>query len=293
MRRSKNKIRQSFGSNLFDVINICILVFLGITTIYPFWGTLVISVSSLKSYLISRFHLWPIEFSFESYLYMFRYSELWISYRNTIFITIVGTFINMLITMLAAYVLSKKELKGQLVIMFLFVFTMLFSGGIIPTYIIVRNLKLMNTLWALIIPSAINTYNLIILRNFFSAMPRDIEESAIIDGCNEIGVLFRIVMPVSKPAITTIALFYAVEHWNGFFSAILYLTRRSLHPLQLFLRSMLFQTDAIFSGGESLYLMGEPMKMATIVLAVLPIMCFYPFFQKYFTQGVMLGAIKG
>jgi putative aldouronate transport system permease protein len=225
---------------------------------------------------------------------MFHNRELWSSYGNTLFITIMGTFINMLLTMMAAYVLSKKDLKGQRVMMFLCIFTMMFSGGIIPTYIIIRNVKLMNTLWALIIPSAINTYNLVILRNFFGAMPRELEESAILDGCTEVGVLFKIVLPVSKPAVTTIALFYAVEHWNDFFSAILYISSRRLWPLQLFLRSMLFENEAAYSsGGESLFLLGQPMKMATVMLAIIPIMCFYPFFQKYFTQGVMLGAVKG
>jgi putative aldouronate transport system permease protein len=196
--------------------------------------------------------------------------------------------------MMAAYVLSKKELKGQRLLMFLCIFTMMFSGGIIPTYIIIRSVKLMNTLWALIIPSAINTYNLVILRNFFATMPKELEESAILDGCTEVGVLFRIVLPVSKPAVTTIALFYAVEHWNNFFSAVLYISSRRLWPLQLFLRSMLFENEAAYSsGGESLFLLGQPMKMATVMLAIIPIMCFYPFFQKYFTQGVMLGAVKG
>ena len=153
---------------------------------------------------------------------------------------------------------------------------------------------MMNTLWALMIPSAISTYNLIILRNFFGAMPRDLEESAIIEGCTEVGVLVKIVLPVSMPAVTTIALFYAVEHWNDFFSAILYISSRRLWPLQLFLRSLLFETDMAYSsGGESLFLLGQPMKMAAVMMAIIPIMCFYPFFQKYFTRGVMVGAIKG
>lgn len=290
----RNKIRQSFGSRLFDGLNLVLLVLIGLVTVYPFWDSLVVSVSSLRSYLSTGIHLWPSEFSFEGYNYMFHNRELWTSYGNTLFITLIGTFINMLLTMMAAYVLSKKELKGQRVLMFLCIFTMMFSGGIIPTYIIIRNVKLMNTLWALIIPSAINTYNLIILRNFFGAMPKELEESAILDGCTDVGVLFRIVLPVSKPAVTTIALFYAVEHWNDFFSAILYISSRRLWPLQLFLRSMLFENEAAYSsGGESLFLMGQPMKMATVMLAIIPIMCFYPFFQKYFTQGALLGAVKG
>ncbi|MCL2479424.1 MAG: carbohydrate ABC transporter permease, partial [Treponema sp.] len=193
MKHQGNKIRQGFGSRLFDVINLFILILIGLTTIYPFWDSLIVSISSLRSYLMTNIHLWPTEFSFEPYMYMIKNQELWSSYGNTLFITIVGTLINMVITIMAAYVLSKKELRGQRILMFLCVFTMMFSGGIIPTYIIIRSLKLMNTLWALIIPSAINTYNLIILRNFFTSMPKDLEESAILDGCTEIGVLFKIV----------------------------------------------------------------------------------------------------
>jgi putative aldouronate transport system permease protein len=291
---AKNKIRQGLSSRIFDHINTVLLILIGIITIYPFWDSLIVSMSSLRSYLSTGVHLWPSEFSFEGYNYMFHNRELWSSYANTLFITVTGTLINMTLTMMAAYVLSKKDLKGQRVLMFLCIFTMMFSGGIIPTYIVIRNVKMMNTLWALIIPSAVNTYNLVILRNFFGAMPKELEESAILDGCTEVGVLFKIVLPVSKPAVTTIALFYAVEHWNDFFSAVLYISSRKLWPLQLFLRSMLFENEAAYSsGGESLFLLGQPMKMATVMLAIIPIMCFYPFFQKYFTQGVMLGAVKG
>ena len=152
----------------------------------------------------------------------------------------------------------------------------------------------MNSVWAMIIPCAVTTYNLVILRNFFTSIPHELEESAMLDGCREIGVLFRIVLPVSVPALTTITLFYAVAHWNDFFSAVLYINHQEAWPLQLFLRSMLFENDsAAASGSEGLFLLSQPMKMATIMVAVIPIMCAYPFFQKYFTKGVMLGAVKG
>ena len=226
--------------------------------------------------------------------YMLKSFDLWRSYANSIFITVVGTLINMLITTMAAYVLSKKDLKGQRFFMFLAVFTMMFTGGIIPTYIVVKDLHLMNSLWAMILPSAVNTYNLIILRNFFLELPMELEEAALLDGCTEIGVLFRIMLPISKPALTTVTLFYAVDHWNDFFSAIMYINKKEAWPLQLFLRSMLFQNDAAYSsGGESLFLLGQPMKMAAVMLAIIPIMCAYPFFQKYFTAGMTAGAVKG
>ena len=292
--KRKNRIRRSAGSVIFDTLNLLILCLLAFSTIYPFWDTLVVSFSSLKSYLSSSVHLWPKEWSVEGYSYMLSNPLLWTSYGNTLFITIVGTCINMLITIMTSYVLSKTYLRGHRVMTFLCVFTMMFSGGIIPTYMVIKDIGLLNSVWAMIIPTAISTYNMIILRNFFSAMPRELEESATLDGCTEIGVLFRIVLPVSLPAITTVTLFYAVDHWNDFFSAIMYINKQKSWPLQLFLRSMLYENEAAYqSGGESLFLLGQPMKMATVMMAIIPIMCAYPFFQKYFTKGVMTGAIKG
>lgn len=289
-----NRIKRPLGSVIFDVVNITFLVLLAFTTLYPFWDTLVVSFSSLKGYLSQPVHLWPAEWSIDGYAYMLAKPELWTAYGNTLFITLVGTALNMVVTIMTAYVLSKKELRGHRVLTFLAVFTMMFSGGIIPTYMVIKEVGLMNSLWAMIIPSLISTYNLIILRNFFLAMPKELEESATLDGCTEVGVLFRIVLPVSLPAITTISLFYAVDHWNDFFSAVMYINRQSNWPLQLFLRSMLFESDAAYqSGGESLFLLGQPMKMAAVMMAILPIMAAYPFFQKYFAKGVMVGAVKG
>ena len=293
-KKSGNHIKTSTGSKIFDVCNIIFLSLLALTTLYPFWDCLVVSFSSLKSYLSSGIHLWPSEWSLEGYQYMIANKELWVSYANSIFITIVGTVLNMLVTTMPAYVLSKKDLKGQRFIMFFAVFTMMFTGGIIPTYIVVKDLHLMNSLWAMILPTAINTYNLIILRNFFLDLPVELEEAALLDGCTEVGVLFRIMLPISKPALTTVTLFYAVDHWNEFFSAIMYINDKATWPLQLFLRSMLFLNDAAYnSGGESLFLLGQPMKMAAVMMAIIPIMCAYPFFQKYFTTGITAGAVKG
>lgn len=290
----KNRIKQSLGSRIFNVINITLLIFLALITFYPFWDCLVVSVSSLKSYLSTGIHLWPSEWSFEGYAYMLKTAELWTSYANSIFITVAGTAVNMLITIMAAYVLSKRDLKGQRILMFFAVFTMMFSGGIIPTYMIIKSLGLMNSLWSMILPSAVNTYNLIVLRNFFMDLPRELEEAAKLDGCTDVGILFKIMVPISKPAITTVTLYYAVDHWNDFFSAVMYINDRKKWPLQLFLRSMLFENDAAYSGsGDSLFLLGQPMKMAAVMMSLLLIMCAYPFFQKYFTKGVMTGAVKG
>jgi putative aldouronate transport system permease protein len=294
MARKNMKIKRSVGSRVFDVINAVFLTLLAFSTLYPFWDTLVVSFSSIKGYLSSSFHLWPKEWSLEAYRYMLKQDQLWRSYANTFFVTIVGTVLNMLITIPGAYVLSKKHLKGYRVIMFFITFTMMFTGGIIPLYLVVDGLGLKNSLWSMILPSAVNTFNLIVLRTFFFKNPEEIEESARIDGCNDISVLFRIVIPISKAGITTIAMYYAVFHWNDFMSAVMYITDKKKFPLQLFLRSMLFESDAAYSsGGESLFLLGQPMKMAAIMMAVLPIVLIYPWIQKYFTQGVTAGAVKG
>lgn len=289
-----NRIHEGFGSRLFDVVNIFLLVLLAFSTLYPFWDTLVVSVSSLKSYLSTSIHLWPSEFSFEGYSFVFSNIELWTSYANTIFITVVGTTVNMIITIMTAYVLSKPYLRGHRILTFMAVFTMMFSGGVIPTYMIVKEVGLMNSLWSMILPTAINTSSLIILRNFFMGIPQALEEAAMLDGCTEVGVLFRVVIPNAKAPITTIALMYAVDHWNDFYNAILYISDRKKWPLQLFLRSMLFETEAAYSsGGQNMFLLGQPMKMAAVMLSIIPIICMYPFFQKQFSKGVMVGAVKG
>ncbi|RAP77203.1 carbohydrate ABC transporter permease [Paenibacillus montanisoli] len=283
----------SRAGKLFDSFNIVCLAIVAIVTLYPFWDTLVVSVIPLEEYLSSSIHLFPKQITFEAYTYLFSMSELWKSYGVTLFVTIVGTALNMILTIMAAYALSRPGLKGNRVIMFLFVFTMLFSGGIIPTYLIVKSLGMMNSVWALIIPSALNTYNLIIMRNFFTSLPDGLVEAARIDGCNDMGILYKIVIPLSMPAISTITLFYAVTRWNDFFNAIFFISDKELWPLQLFLRSMLFENESSYSGGgDSLFLLGPSIKMATVMAASIPVMLMYPFFQKYFINGVLVGGVK-
>ncbi|GGD64287.1 carbohydrate ABC transporter permease [Paenibacillus nasutitermitis] len=278
---------------MFDMFNYSFLAFLAFITLYPFWDSFIVSIIPMKEYLSSNIHLFPKTVTFEAYSYLLSMKELWSSYMVTFIITAGGTLINMLLTITAAYALSVQELKGRRIIMFFILITMMFSGGVIPSYIIVKNLGLMNSLWALMIPSAINTYNLIVLRSFFQSLPPELESSAKIDGCNEIGVLFRIVIPLSLPGIATITLFYAVAHWNEFFNAVFYISDKNLYPLQLFLRGMLFENESTYSGGgDSPFLLGPAIKMATLMVATVPIMLVYPFFQKYFAKGALLGAVK-
>ncbi|WP_248930401.1 carbohydrate ABC transporter permease [Paenibacillus hamazuiensis] len=285
--------RTGTAGKLFDAFNFAILALLAVITLYPFWDTLIVSVIPLDEYLGASIHLFPKSLTFGAYRYLFSMKELWTSYGVTIFVTVAGTALSMLLTVMAAYALSQRQLKGGRVIMFLLVFTMMFSGGIIPTYLVVKNLGLMNTVWALIIPSAVNTYNLIVMRNFFFTLPEGLIDAARIDGCHDWGVLFKIVVPLSMPAISTITLFYAVSRWNEFFNAIFFISDKNLWPLQLFLRSMLFENESSYSGGgDSLFLLGPSIKMATVMAATIPVMLVYPFFQKYFASGVMIGGVK-
>ena len=286
-------IRRGFGSRLFDTVNYILLAAVAIATLYPFWDVMVSSFISVKEYVTESFHLIPRELNLDSYRFIFRMDELWRAYKVTIIITVGGTVINMILTTMTAYVLSKN-LKGTRTVMFMIIFTMLFSGGMIPLYIVVRKLGIMNTLWALMLPTAIQTWNLIIMRSFFYTIPSSLEESARMDGANDMTILIRIVLPLSLPVLATISLFYAVFHWNEFFNAVMFITTKRKWPLQLFLRAMLFEAEASTqSGGDDPSLLGMPIKMASIAVATVPIMCAYPFFQRYFVKGVLVGAVKG
>lgn len=286
-------MNKSIASKVFDAANYTLLAMLAFMTLYPFWDSLIVSITPLEESLASVVHLYPKTITFEAYEYIFHMKELWTSFGNSIFITLVGTLISMFVTILAAFSLSKHNLPGKRFILFVFVFTMMFSGGIIPTYIVVRETGLLNSLWGLMIPTAINTYNLIIMRNFFMSVPESLEESAKIDGCTDVGVLFRIVLPLSLPAVATITLFYAVARWNDFFTAVMYITDKEKWPLQLFLRAMLMENEASYeSGGDNPFLLGQSIKMASIMISTIPVLLIYPFLQKYFVQGATLGAVK-
>lgn len=286
-------MKKSKGDKTFDIFNLLILSVISLITLYPFWDVMVSSLISVEEYVTTNFHLWPRKLNLDSYQFIFRMEALWKSYGVTLFISVIGTVVNMILTIMTAYVLSK-DIKGGRVIMFLIIFTMLFSGGMIPIYIVVRKLGIMNTLWALVFPTAIQTWNLIIMRNFFYTIPDSLEESAKLDGCGDFTILTMIILPLSLPVIATISLFYAVYHWNEYFNAVMYITSKDKWPLQLFLRAMLFENEAsTMSGGDDPSLLGMPIKMASIAVAVIPIMAVYPFFQRYFVKGVLIGAVKG
>ncbi|HEY5586633.1 MAG TPA: carbohydrate ABC transporter permease [Ruminiclostridium sp.] len=291
---SKTKINLS----AFDIFNTIFLSFLTFVTLYPFIYVLFASISDpFEMMRYNGFLLWPKGFSLEAYKMVAINPNIALGFGNTLFYVIVGSSINVILTSLAAYVLSRKSFTPRKYFMLAIVFSMMFSGGMIPTYLLVRDLGLYNTRWALIFPTAINTINFIIMRTSFLEIPDSIEESVRIDGANDFQVLYHIVLPLSKAVIAVITLFYTVYHWNSWFNASIYLTNRALYPLQLVLREILIQNDTagmmIGTSSADNQPIGETIKYATIMVSTLPILCVYPFIQRYFVTGVMLGGVKG
>lgn len=291
-------MRESIPSRIFDVFNTTLLCLLVAITAYPCMYVLFASMSDGLT-LISgnKLLFWPKDFQLESYKRVFANPMLWVGYKNTLIYVVAGTAVNLLLTCFAAYGLSRLYLPGRKTMMKLIIFTMFFSGGMIPSYLLVMNLGMINTIFAMILPGAISTWNLIILRSAFMALPPSLEESAKIDGANDFVILFRIMIPLALPALSVILLYYAVGHWNAFFSALIYLRDREMYPIQMVLREILILNDSSMLVGmsDSMDRMQEtiPLKYATIVVSSLPILFLYPFLQKYFVQGMMIGAIKG
>ena len=282
------------GEAVFRVINGCIMLLVVIATLYPFWYIVVCSFSSITHIISDPIIFWPDGLHLEAYKQIFRNNLIPNAYGVTIFVTLCGTAISMILTILGAFVLSRRNLPGRTGMTFFVVFTMLFNGGLVPTYLTVNSLKLTNTIWALIIPSAISTYNLVIMRNFFKGVPESLYEAAAIDGISHTGYLIRILLPLSVPSIATITLFYAVSYWNSYFNSIIYIHDSHLWPMQTVLRQILMagQYEMLFDdGGRSIP--SEMMKDAMIVITAMPSICVYPFLQKYFVKGIVLGSVKG
>ncbi len=280
---------RSFGSRLFDTINVSVLGLFGILTILPFIYVISSSFSSVPA-------LWPKDFSLEAYIYIFSADTFTRSLLVSVYITVVGTLIQLCLTSLMAYAVSHKQLPGRQVVLLMVLFTMLFSGGMIPTYFVVKSTGLLDTLWALMIPNAISAFYLIILKNFFQAIPEELKESAKIDGSHEVGIFFRIVLPLSLPAMAAFGLFYAVGIWNQYFSAILYISDASKWPVQVILRQVVIMASGAIGDStevEQVVYYSNSIKMAVIVVSTVPILLVYPFLQKHFAKGVLLGSVKG
>lgn len=285
-------IKKSAGSHIFDVTNTIILILFSLLTLYPLWHEVSLSLSSMEESMRGGLFFWPKDFTLSAYYDMLQSKYLWLGYRNTIIVTVVGTLLSLLFTASTAYPLVKRGLPGNNFMSFVILFTMLFGRGIIPTYILIKELGMINSLSALIIPGAISAYNVLIMRSFFASLPAELEESAMMDGANPIRIFFTIILPLSTPVLATIALWEAVSRWNNFFSALIYLNDKSKYTLSLILWDVIKGQEAAKISGQLTNTSTESAIAATIVLATLPILCVYPFLQKYFVKGVMIGSIK-
>lgn len=289
--------KSSAGEKLFGAANTAFMLGLCFVTLYPFLYVLFASLSDPAAVSMHRGLLFaPIGLNADSYQMVFGNPMIIKGYQNTIFYVVAGTLINLVFTALGAYVLSRKHFYFRNHLMFIIVVTMVFQGGLIPSFLLINKLGMLNTPWALLIPSAINTFNLIIMRTAFQSVPPSLEESARMDGAGDWTILYRIVIPLSMPVISVMILWYAVGHWNSYFNALIYLRNRELYPLQLILREILItnSTDSMMTGAGAADKepIGETIKYATIIISTLPILCLYPFLQKYFVKGVMIGALK-
>ena len=295
MQKFKN---MSKGDRIFDVVNIVILTILTVIFIYPMWHCLMASFSDPGKLLTEQHMLLvPNGFSLKGYQAVMGNAGIWIGYKNTIFYMVVGTLINMILTILGAYVLSRQRMMLKRALLFFVTLTMYINTGLIPLFLVVKGLGLYNSRWAILLPVGVSTYNLIVMRASFAHVPRALEESAMMDSAGDLTILFRILLPVSKATLAVMVLFYAVSHWNSWFSASIYLQDRKLFPLQLYLREILIANSTAINSEPSdplngLFYLEELIKYCTIIVSTVPILAAYPFAQKYFVSGVMLGSLK-
>lgn len=300
---SKNgQVRRSYSDKIFDIVNLLVMVILLVIFVWPLWFVVIASFSNPNQVWMGEVVLWPKGFTLVSYETLLEYERIWVGYRNTLFYTVVGTLVNLAMTICGAYPLSRKDFLPRHFFMFLFMLTMYFGGGLIPTYLVVSGLGLVDTRWAMIIPGAVSIYNMIITRTYFmNSIPASLQEAATLDGANSFQYLMRVVLPLSKPIIAVVGLYYAVGHWNDFYTALIYLYNEDLMPLQSFLRDMLMSTKLTLnnlSGMDTATVelkthLAQTLKYSVIIVSTVPVLCIYPFIQKYFVKGVMVGSVKG
>ena len=281
----------------FDLVINLLLGALALITLYPFYNVLILSFSNITAISKHTPYMWFWAWDLEGYRTIVNDPYFFSSLGNTLFVTVVGTTVNMLLSVAGAYVLSKKRLPGRSFLLTLVVIPMLFSGGMIPTYLVMKDYKLIDSIWSMILPYAVSSYYVIIMKNYFRSISPSLEEAAVIDGANDITVLLKVILPISLPFTMTFFLFYAVERWNEWWNAYLYISERRLYPLQIYLREVLINMNnqlslmAQIKSGKKIP--AESVQMATIIITALPILCVYPFVQKYFVKGVMIGSVKG
>ncbi|HWD60964.1 MAG TPA: carbohydrate ABC transporter permease [Humibacter sp.] len=285
------------GEKIFAVVNVVVLLLAVAITLYPFLNVLAQSLSSEKYIDFGDVTIWPLGFNFDTYKIVASDPTFWINYRNTVVYTVVSTAVSMVLSTMFAYAISRKDLRGRGFFIGMALVTMLYSGGLIPTYVLVNGLGLTNTIWAIALPNAISVFNVLVMKSFFENMPRELEEAAAIDGLSTYGTLLRIVLPLSKAVLATMVLFYAVANWNSWFPAFLYMDHSNLYPVTVYLRNLIAGAtgaqDAGASADSNLTQISANIKAVTMVLTVLPILFVYPFIQRYFVSGIMLGSVKG
>ncbi|MEF2248783.1 carbohydrate ABC transporter permease [Paenibacillus sp. IITD108] len=291
------KIKQSFGEKLFDIFNMTLLLLTCAVILVPLLHVLAGSLSETSALIHAKVTLWPVGLNFDNYVLVFKNTTFWRSFFVTVFITLTGTTINMLLTIFTGYPLSKSFLRGRKPFMLFIIFTMIFTAPMIPSYLLVKELGLLNSVWALIVPGALAAFNLILCITFFRGLPEELFEAARVDGMNEYRVVAQIAFPLSMPIVVTLALFYAVSHWNNYYSALLYVTDPDIRPLQLYLYNLLaqFETSDTLSQMNSMVsydISPQGLQNATIIVATIPIVIIYPFIQRHFIKGAMIGSLK-
>jgi putative aldouronate transport system permease protein len=293
-------IKTSVGEKVFTVFNHVFFVLLGLTTIFPFLNLIAKSFSSEAAVISGSVSLWPVDFQTGTYKYVVQNSMFLNAFKVSLTITICGTLLSLFMTTLAAYPLSKPRLRGRKWFILMYIFTMLFSGGLIPTYLLMQHLHLIDKLPVLFLPAMVNVYNMLIIKNFFESLPDSLEESAKLDGASNMTILWRIMLPLSLPVLATIALFFAVQFWNDYFASLIYINSAHLKPLQLYLKELFVSSSDTFlrAGTEinvdaAMNVSPQAIQAASIILATLPILLVYPFLQKYFVKGVLVGSVKG
>ncbi|MNI10328.1 L-arabinose transport system permease protein AraQ [compost metagenome] len=284
-------------AGLFDIVNVLLMGIVVCASLFPFIHMAAVSISSSEYIIRNEIILWPKGINFDTYVSVLKDNRILLGYKNTLIYVVLGTLLSMIFTTMGAYSLSRKNLLFGKTFMLMIVFTMLFAGGMIPTYLVIRSYGLLDTIWAMVLPGLVSSWNLIVMRTFFQGLPRELEESGKMDGLSDLGVMLRIVLPLTKPVMMTISLFYAVQIWNNFFSALLYLRDQSLFPLQVTIRNIVLmgivnETTVSSAMGEETIVL-ESLKYTVILVGTLPILLVYPFIQKHFVKGVMIGSVKG
>ena len=300
MNRSREKAIRGASDRRFHHFCVGILIFLTIVVLLPLMNIVSASFSNPTAVSQGRVWLLPVDFSLDSYKNVLKYEAVWLGYRNTIFYTVVGTIMNVTVTLLCAFPLSQYQFAGRKTVNKILMLTMIFSGGMIPSYLVVKELHMLDTVWAVLVPGLMSAYNVIITRNYIETnIPGELQDAARVDGCSPVKFFRNFILPLSRPSIAVIAMYYAVGHWNSYFNAFLYLNDRELYPLQLFLRDILVNSrfdSSIVEDPEMAQIIqnqADALKYSIIVIATLPLMCVYPLVQKHFVKGIMVGSVKG